>query len=222
MNALILLVCLTADAPAATPTAAADALGDSPTGTLLMSHGCCLYVKAYTGSRWTHVGVLMQEQDGPVVYDSQKGVGVRRSPLRKYLEMQSGAEVRAIRPARQLSENRADRLTAALTGELGRPYGVSHFLTGRPSEGLHCSEYASGALRQAGLIRVRNPSDVSPGSLYSGLMKAELYQVAAEFELEEPPAAAPSGLSRCGQCWWETRQCCRDAGKAVTGWLLCW
>ena len=220
MTALLAALLLSA-APEVTPAAAAGRLADAPTGTLLMSHGACVYVKAYTGSRWTHVGVLVREAGGPVVYDSMKGVGVRSLPLAEYLAAQEGAEVRALRPREPLGGREA-ALTSALRAELGRPYGVSHFLTGREAEGLHCSEYASGALSACGLIEVTKPGDVSPGSLFTGLTRHRIYEAGERFEVAAAEPTPPPGMNACEECWWETKQCCKDFGRGVTGWLLCW
>ena len=191
-------------------------------GTLLFSKGDCLYVTAFTGSEYTHVGVVVEDAAGArSVVDSMKGHGVRRSTVAGYLASMQDAEVLIYQPQAVLDETQRQTLDRYTASELGRPYGVSHYLTGQPAEGVHCSEFASSSLRAAGLVRVNRPSDLSPGSLLRGVSRAGRWQLAATLQLSMPEAIKPSDLSCCESFWWDTKKCCRDTGDWFSGLFLC-
>ena len=225
MLALLVLVC---SDPVAEPLpmvqAAALATLDETLepGSLIFSEGACLYVTAYTGSATTHVAIADRDADGTVmIYDSMKGFGVRRSTLAHYLDDMNDATLRVLHPTKPLSDRARARLHAALEDDLGRPYSVAHYLTGRRATGVHCSEYATHSLREAGLVRCAHPANVSPGGLAKSLEAGVNWRSAGAIALVQPQPVKPEGLNCCEDFWWETGECCRQTGDWLTGLFLC-
>ena len=202
---------------------ATSALGESLTpGTVIFSKGACLYVTAYTGSDITHVGIVADDENGqPVVFDSMKGSGVRSSSVAAYLEEMKDAELLIYRPVEPLAKPDRDRLRLALSDDLGRPYDVAHYLTGRPSEGLHCSEYVTETLSEVGYLRSGRPSDVAPGQLADGISMMRRWGDVERIQLIEPDPVKPTGLSCCESFWWDTKECVSETGDWFSGVFFC-
>lgn len=192
-----------------------------PTGTLIFSKGDCLAVRVYTQSRYTHVAAVVVEQGGVVeVYDSANGNGVRRRTLDEYLASQSPGEIQILRPRTEFTEKQREQFRAHLEQQLGRPYSVKHHLNGNRVEGLHCAEYATEALMQAGIMQAKNPARVSPASLLEGVMKKKTYVRARTVCLTEPEPPKADGW--CGQAWLDTKQCSRRCYLKMRGWFCCY
>ena len=200
----------------------AAAMLDLPPGTLIFSKGECLYVTAYTGSEYTHVGLVAADADGqPVVFDSMKGSGVRMSSVADYLSSLEDAELTLYRPRQPLDESQRRSLYKAAESQLGRPYDVTHYLTGRESAGIHCSEYVTETLAASSMIRARNPANVSPGSLRLGVARTDRWLRAETVQLLVPGPVKPSGMSCCEEFWWDTKECCRETGDWFSGLFFC-
>ena len=212
-----------AEPPPVEATAAmAAAMLDLPPGTLIFSKGECLYVTAYTGSEYTHVGLVAADADGqPVVFDSMKGSGVRMSSVADYLSSLEDAELTLYRPRQPLDESQRRSLYKAAESQLGRPYDVTHYLTGRESAGIHCSEYVTETLAASSMIRARNPANVSPGSLRLGVARTDRWLRAETVQLLVPGPVKPSGMSCCEEFWWDTKECCRETGDWFSGLFFC-
>ena len=191
------------------------------TGSLIFSRGDCLAVKAYTGSGYTHVATVVEEHGDIYVYDSMNGVGVRRLSLVEYLETQSPDHVVLFHPVRTFEQHESESFESALAAELGRPYSVSHHLTGRRCEGLHCSEYVTDALISIDWIHADNPVRVSPASLMEGIVLHDVYVEGSTFLLPRPIAPIPEPDSWCGQLWQDTKQCTLNSCRQLSRWILC-
>ncbi|MBA3315701.1 MAG: hypothetical protein H0T47_20745 [Planctomycetaceae bacterium] len=211
MQALLIAISLAATSVETYPTpelASAALVTQVQTGTLLFSEGECLAVKAFTGSRYTHVATVVVADDQPIVYDSQNGVGVRKLPLSDYLAAMQPEELHVLQPSRPFSEKRTALLVEALEQELGRPYGVSHHLTGDRAAGLHCAEYATDALIAAKVVKAEHPPRVSPASLRRGLLRHELYVEEASIVIAAEEPTRPPGRNTCHELWLDTKDCC--------------
>ncbi len=199
-----------AEPVSATPAVAARLLAEELCpGSLILHQGDCLAVKIYTKSRFTHVGVLLPDEAGEwQVYDSANGHGVRKMSLGDYLQIQPEQNLVVYHPAHPLNASELRRLQTALEEPLGRPYSVKHFLSGEPTVGLHCSEYACCALMAIPLITADRPARVSPVSLLNGLAEADLYRAGISIQLlSEPPTPPLESQSWCGRLWISTKNC---------------
>ncbi|MGE4000385.1 MAG: YiiX/YebB-like N1pC/P60 family cysteine hydrolase, partial [Planctomycetaceae bacterium] len=156
------------------------------TGSLLFNAGDCLAIRVYTASPYTHVAVVVIEEDRPVVYDSMNGAGVRRQPLVDYLRSQSPDRLHVFHPQRPLTPEQSRGLRDYLDSQLGRPYAVQHHLTGKRCEGVHCAEYVTDALMSIGLLHADRPAKVSPASLVTGITAAGIYTAEETIDLTPP------------------------------------
>ncbi|MBX3441037.1 MAG: hypothetical protein KF774_01430 [Planctomyces sp.] len=194
------------------------------TGALIYTKGDCLAVRVYTGSRVTHVAAVVLKPEGAWVYDSTSGVGVRKLPLAEYLGTQSPGGLIVCRPRRPMSDEQACDFETYLESQIGRSYSVKHHLTGRRNDGIHCAEYATEALLTTELITANNPVRVSPASLLEGVLQNGIYQPAFDGELIAAPTeaeAAPRDEGRCRRMWRETKECCSNCCRKLSGWVLC-
>lgn len=202
-------------------SAAAALAPELQTGTLLFSQGDCAAVKIFTKSRYTHVAVVVKESNGCFVYDSMSGVGVRKLSLAQYCAAECPNTLRVCQPKTRFTKKRAARLREHLDSELGREYSVTHHLTGKRADGVHCSEYATDALCACQLMKAKNPPRVSPASLRLGVLESGVYTETAEVQLVEPIPQAPADASCCSRCWFDTKQCTKRFFKKIGRVVFC-
>ena len=120
-----------------------------------------------------------------------------------------------------LSPEKSRKFEEHLESQLGRPYAITHHLTGNRAEGLHCSEYATDALIACGLMRAKQPSRVSPATLVVGILKDDLYSQATTLQLVPDPPPRPASDSWCTQIWFDTKQCTRACYLQLRAWFCC-
>ncbi|MBI3862082.1 MAG: hypothetical protein HY290_09320 [Planctomycetia bacterium] len=225
MNAILLFTLLAGpigDISVVTPREARCYLADRvQTGSLIFSRGDCLAVKVYSCSRLTHVVSVVVHDSGIYCYDSTGGAGVRKQSLADYLESQKDAELHPFHPHKPLTKKQAAQFEAHLESQLGRPYAVTHHLTGQRANGLHCSEYATDALIGCGLLTANEPSRVSPASLAEGILKGDLYEEADSLQLAPEPAPLPESDWWCVRLWYSTAQCTVDCCRKMRAWFCC-
>lgn len=201
--------------------AASELLPVLKTGTLLVSEGDCLAVRVYTQSPFTHVAAVVQRNGRPLVYDSANGVGVRCQTLENYLRTQSPDELHVFQPARALSLNQQKQLAGWLDGQLGRPYAVTHHVSGERGEGLHCAEYVAEALARTGLIKVKNPAKVSPASLVKGVTIHDVYSQTETVHVIAPTPEPARPSTWYGQAWQCTKTCTATCMSKFRRCVLC-
>ena len=231
MSALMLAVALASASPDQSDEkvsvrslgeAESKVVADIQTGTLLVTEGDCLAVRIYTQSPYTHVGAVVVRNGQPFVYDSANGAGVRCLTLKNYLSSQSPSEIHVFHPNREFSEAKSEKLEYWLDSQLGRPYAITHHLTGERSAGLHCSEYVMDALQHCGVLKAKRPSRVSPASLVTGITQHRLYSKTMAVHVTPPePAPQPASDSWCGSLWQDTKTCTADCYRKTKGWIFC-
>lgn len=177
-------------------------------GSLIMHQGDCLAVKVFTTSPYTHVGMVLHDEDaGWLIYDAANGSGVRKSTLSDYLNECAPNCITVLNPQHQYNDEQLAIIRLALEEQIGRPYGIKHHVTGSRANGVHCAEYMTDTLMAADLITAQKPSRVSPYSLRQGLLEADLYAESSEINMIEdviPPLPAETW---CGQMWQDTKSC---------------
>ena len=212
MHALLVAAAFAISVPSSTtstsPSAAASHLEQRvQTGTLLVSRGDCVAVKIFTCSRYTHVAAVARENGRTYVYESAHGRGVRRQSLEDYLDGESPNVIYVLNPKQPFSARRAGLFKRHLHRELGRPYAVKHYLTGKRCAGLHCSEYVTDALIACRLLTAHHPPRVTPASLAKGVLQTGLYAAECSVELKAEESDHPVGRNRCEQLWIDTKIC---------------
>lgn len=203
------------------PAAVEAIQNECVTGSLLFSEGDCLAVRAYTGSRYTHVAIIVIDDDRCWVYDSMNGIGVRKLPLADYLAVQAPDEVSLLHPRREMSDDEVVLFRAALESQLGRSYSVGHFVTGKEDEGIHCSEYITQCLISIDWLRARNPARVSPASLRDGVLLHHVYDEGSLLAIPPQLEPLPEHDSWCARMWQETTICVGGGCRQLSRWFLC-
>lgn len=226
MNSILIVALVASAAPAqvelAGPAAATARLErEVATGSLIVSRGDCLAIKMYSASLYTHVGAVVVREGEIYVYDAMNGCGVRKQLLCDYITGLNDAAIHPFHLCQPMSDDQARRFEKHLEGQLGRPYAIKHHLTGTRAEGLHCSEYVTDALIAADLLRANRPSRVSPASLVTGILTADVHRQADTMQLlpEAPPV--PEFDSWVGRCWFETCQCTGTCYRKLWSWFCC-
>jgi len=191
------------------------------TGTLLVSQGDCLAVRIYTQSPFTHVAAVVQRNGRPFVYDSANGVGVRCQTLENYLRTQSPDELHVFQPRRSLSAKCQKQFSSWLDEQLGRPYAVTHHISGERGDGVHCAEYISEALGQCGVIKVKNPAKVSPASLVKGITIHNVYTQGETVCVICPTPEPAPPETWYGKAWQCTKSCTATCVSRFRRCVLC-
>ncbi len=191
------------------------------TGTLLFGQGDCLAVKVYTQSPYTHVAAVVQRDGQPFVYDAQGGAGARCQTLANFLKSQQPSELHIFQPKEPFTDGQGRAFVKWLDSQLGRPYGITHHVTGERAAGVHCSEYATDALIVCGLLHAERPAKVSPASLVTGVLQAELYSHTEVVRIKPPAEESPKAATWCGQLWVDTKSCCSSCWTQTRRWVLC-
>ena len=226
MKFLLLTLALLGDpatGPSPLPAATAQEIAASlQTGSILASKGDCLAVRAYSLSSYTHVATVVMQNGQPMVYDTVPGTGVRRLPLSDYLISQQPTDIQLLHPTKPFSPTQATAFEKHLQAQIGRPYDVKHFATGRRCNGLHCSEYLTDALIASQHLTSTNPARVSPSDLVTSLTDHQVYQTGTTHNLPEPPAPpAPVSTTWYGQAWQGTKSCTYDCWVQTRRWFCC-
>ncbi|MGQ0635341.1 MAG: YiiX/YebB-like N1pC/P60 family cysteine hydrolase [Planctomycetaceae bacterium] len=194
---------------------------DVQTGSLIFCQGDCLAVRVYTSSRFTHVGCVVVNAGEATVYDSMSGVGVRRMPLEQFLASQGEAEICVYSPNGAWSVAQQEQFAQHLESQLGRPYAITHHLTGRRGKGLHCAEYAGDALIACGRFTAANPSSISPANLMAAITASDDYRKVAAVQVERAVEQPPENASWCRRMWFDTKQSTQRCCAKLWGWICC-
>ncbi|MBS0266801.1 MAG: hypothetical protein JSS02_33040, partial [Planctomycetes bacterium] len=205
-----------------TPSQATAVLADEVrTGSLIFSQGDCLAVKAYSASRYTHVATVVVEDNGIYCYDSTAGIGVRKLPLAEYVQSQRQAVLHPYHPQTPFTPEQTRQVADHLDSQLGRPYGITHHMSGRRATGLHCAEYATDGLIACGILQAKAPARVSPASLAVGILKADLYAATDSLQLAPEPTPVPVDEGCCARLWRETCLCTGACYRQLLAWFCC-
>lgn len=226
MKLLLVTLALLGDpAPVQSPLPAAivqDIAATVQTGSILASQGDCLAVRVYTLSTYTHVATVVMRNGQPFVYDAVPGRGVRCLPLGEYLISQQPTDIQLLHPAKKFDEKQAAALEEYLQKQVGRPYDVKHYATGRRCQGLHCSEYATDALIASHHLACENSARVSPSSLIDGLVTHQIYVQGTTHVLPEPPGPpVTEATTWYGRAWQGTKECTSDCWSQTKRWFCC-
>ncbi|MDB5387412.1 MAG: hypothetical protein JWM11_3058 [Planctomycetaceae bacterium] len=178
------------------------------TGSIIASRGDCLAVRVYTQSPYTHVGAVVVQDGRAVVYDSMIRIGVRCQPLDEYLESQRPCDIELFHPVKPFTKTQAKNFEKHLTEQVGRPYAIRQYVTGREVKGLHCAEYLTQALIASEHITAANPAKVSPAEILECVTKHELYSTGDTSNLPAVPVPPPPPATTWyGRIWQDTTQC---------------
>jgi hypothetical protein len=165
MNTLLLMLSL---------LAAPENLASPPDGSILFVENGNVIVQSQTDSTVTHVGVIVNIDGVPWLYEAVKPV-VRRIKLSDYYN-QTVEENKTRRrpyavwiatPNTPFVAKQTRALKEYLDSKLGTKYSLRSFVNGIPSEGIHCCELTGMALRAAGIDYSDNPCKDGPFDVWT-------------------------------------------------------
>ena len=104
---------------------------------------------------------------------------------------------------------------------IGRPEAIKHQFSGERAAGVQCSEYVTDALQACNVIRAKQPSRVSPGSLAEGVLVSDLYRAKLAFKVRLAPIVKPVARNRCEKLWIDTKFCTIQFCAKMRRWFIC-
>jgi len=125
-----------------------------PDGTVVIwENGTYLnVVQRQTGSNKTHAAIVFNEGNRSYVYESSKP-DVHRIEWEKYSKYlwETKKQIPRLKihylvPRVPYSDEEIARMKAYADAQLGRPFGMRSYVTGKPSNTIHCCEYVGNIL----------------------------------------------------------------------------
>ena len=134
-------------------------------------------IQQQTGSNFTHVGiVLYDDEEQPWVYEASKP-DVHRYTWKEYdkrirLEYKQRPDLRIhlLPPSKPYTEKQLLAMKKYANRCLGVPFGVKSYLSGKPSNTMHCCEYVGNILSCSGKYKTLGPRE-NPKTIYEGASK---------------------------------------------------
>ena len=126
---------------------------DPANGSLIYTeNGSCL-VSAYTKSSYSHVAIVLYEQDEPVVFEAKPG-GVTKQKYRIFIQQAATAKVNGGKTVRlwisnpriPYSKQETTRMLTLANSKLGTPYSILPTLVGKSMNTQQCAQYVSTVL----------------------------------------------------------------------------
>ena len=144
----LLLLFLTFTLPSLHTVQAASHFDDWHTGDLIFHESLSAQaaaIRAVTGSRYTHMGIVHLTQKGPYVIEA--GQTVTETPLKTFIARGSNHDY-AVYRVNGLTQANANAMVKSTRDYLGRPYDI--FFRLEPTA-IYCSELPFYAFRAAGI-----------------------------------------------------------------------
>lgn len=145
-------------------------------GTLLYVWNGNRIVQGYTDSKVTHVGLIININGEPYLYEADVPE-VRRLKFKEYLtkiaqenkgvdDLAKWVRVKLIQPAVPYTGEQVKMMKSYLDSKLGTRYSIRGYLHKQSVDsGMHCAELTTSALNATGRYKFTNPPAVSPKSL---------------------------------------------------------
>ncbi len=151
-------------------------------------------VRAYTHSPYSHVGIIINENDVPYVYEADHDIGVRKISLKSYIAIanRSKETLWLMQPKKPLAKRHANAMRRYLISQIGREYTIWSYIRGKALRGCHCSELVTNALRRAQIYITNNPCKVSPGNVVFRLEGTRYTQLVQLSTFSHPKASSIS------------------------------
>ncbi len=183
MRCIALLLCL-ALAPLANAYTPED--GDIVFHTSTSSQSAA--VQAATGSRYSHMGMVLLRNGRPYVLEAVQPV--RYTPLQAWLDRGLQGRYVIKRPAVPLTQASKERLHAAASSYVGRPYDLTFEWS---DQRIYCSELVWKLYRDAAAIELAPLARLASFDLQAPAVRAKLFErYGGNIPLDEPvisPAA---------------------------------
>lgn len=147
-------------------------------GSLLVFKGSHRIVERWTNSPYTHVAVVLKNEKGLYVYEATKPEGVRKMPLRAFLDMvqkEDGIELYVMNPKHPFTVEQTSIMLEYLKSQMGRKYSILGYIRGQNVEGIHCSELISNMLEKIGVEFDQHAGKIAPIDLIQHKGVLEIY-----------------------------------------------
>jgi len=133
-------------------------------------------IQRQTGSDMTHTAIILYEDETPWVYESCNP-DVHRYTLVQYQQQinqlsqtMPRLRIHYLQPSRAYTKAELVSMKRYANGSLGRPFGISSYITGKPQKTIHCSEYIGNILYCSGRYKTSGPKE-NPRTIYEGASK---------------------------------------------------
>lgn len=200
-------------------------------GTILYVWNGNRIVQGYTDSKVTHVGLIININEEPYLYEADVPA-VRRIAFRDYLAevayLNDGKDpsdqmrVHLIQPSIPYTGAQIEAMKEYLDSKVGLRYSIRGYLHKRAVDsGMHCAELATSALNATGRYTFINPPAVSPKSLIYYMLKT--YGESQRVTILVP--AKNRSWREKQQHWW-ARVCtwcgwsCVESGRETLHWAV--
>ena len=176
-----------------------------PDGSLIFLERSNRVVEFYTSGKITHVGVVLNDDREPWIYEATPDK-VRRVRVEQYYAEigalnQGRHEVRicVVTPNNPYNDEQLTALRTYLDSQLNRRYSVKNYVRKKPGDGIHCAELAASSLAKTGRFDFGECYDESPQSVFDKVQSN--HQIIADFRPEPPPRIDESWCTRSRK-WW--------------------
>ncbi len=193
-------------------------------GSLVVLHNSNKMVAGWTDSDVTHVGLVMNVDGRPWVYEATPG-RVRRVPITDYREelrelnasRRQPTRMSVLQPKRPYSPSELAAMRVYLNQQIGRRYSIKGAVRRKPSDGIHCAEYVATALAKSGRFRATNPHGLHPATIVQNA--APLHTVPTDVSIR-PRKSQESWCARSWKQWGGVQAWCSWA--CYEALVFCW
>ncbi len=133
-------------------------------------------VQRHTGSNKTHAGIILYEGPQAWVYEASRP-DVHRYTIEQYIKRIDEANralpnlgVYFLQPKKPYHVAQLRAMKEYADSQLKRPFGMSSYMTGRPTATVHCCEYVGHVLERSGRFDALGPRE-TPKTIYDKASK---------------------------------------------------
>ncbi len=151
-----------------------------PNATLLFIENGNKLVQSQTGSKITHIAVVINIENEPWVYEADKP-RVRKIKLEDYKaeiikknnkkKEKDRMSVLLAEPKNEFSSEEINKLKEYFDSQMGRKYSVKSYLTEEEEKGIHCCEMTATGFNIIGKQVSNNPCAETPIELFHKFKK---------------------------------------------------
>lgn len=119
-------------------------------------------IENQTGSRLTHVAIVLFDNGTPYVYEATTPGGVQRTPYdvfynkfqtRRTLRPLMDLQMLVVFPGQPYNQTQLIKMKKYANAQLGRPYSVQGYLNDKKVVGMQCAQYVGNILQEAGVVK---------------------------------------------------------------------
>ena len=197
---------------------------DIEDGTLLILKHSNKPVAKWTGSQITHIAIVLHRDHEPWVYEATPGrvryvslTGYCREIAELNTDRKKPTTVHLLKPARPYSAAQIEAMRMYMRSQIGRRYSIKGYVRDKPSDGIHCAEFASGALAATRRFDFDDQHyAISPGAFYEQVKSEHKSPLSLSIQ---PRTTSESWCQRSCREWTEFKSWCGWA--CYETWMFC-